>query len=79
MGGIEATNLIREFNSNIPILALTAADIEDFKENEKYISFNGLITKPFDNYEFFQLIESNIQHSKKGTLFQRSGVKRLSV
>lgn len=72
MGGIEATNLIRNFNTDIPVLALTAADIEDFNENHKYSGFNGLITKPFDNYEFFQLIETNIQLSKKGGVYQKT-------
>ncbi|MEP1488694.1 MAG: ATP-binding protein [Algibacter sp.] len=72
MGGIEATNLIRNFNTDIPVLALTAADIEDFNENIKYSGFNGLITKPFDNYEFFQLIETNIQLSKKAELYQKT-------
>jgi signal transduction histidine kinase/CheY-like chemotaxis protein len=72
MGGIEATNLIRDFNMHIPVLALTAADIEDFNENIKYSGFNGLITKPFDNYEFFQLIETNIQVSKKGLVYQQT-------
>lgn len=60
MGGEEAAKIIRTFNKNIPILALTAADIEDFDRNEKYKVFNGLITKPFDNYEFFQTIEYNL-------------------
>ncbi len=60
MGGEESAKIIRTFNKTIPILALTAADVEDFKENEKYKVFNGLITKPFDNYEFFQTIEYNL-------------------
>ncbi|OEK09054.1 hypothetical protein A8C32_14290 [Flavivirga aquatica] len=63
MGGIEATQLIRKFNTDIPIIALTAADVEELKENHKSIGFNGIITKPFDNYEFFQIIETNIQNS----------------
>ncbi len=63
MGGIEATKLIREFDLNTPIIALTAADVEDLKQNFKSIGFNGIITKPFDNYEFFQTIETNIQMS----------------
>lgn len=71
MGGIEATNVIREFNPDIPVIALTAADIEDFNINQIYEGFNGLITKPFDNIEFFQTIETNIELSKKGSLSKK--------
>jgi len=65
MGGIEATKLIRKYNTNIPIIALTAADVVELKDNYKSIGFNGIITKPFDNYEFFQVIQTNIQDSMK--------------
>lgn len=71
MGGVEATNIIREFNFDIPIIALTAADIEDFNINDEYQGFNGLITKPFNNFEFFQTIETNIAISKNGNLNQK--------
>ncbi len=64
MGGLESANIIRTFDKGIPILALTAADIEDYNTNEKYRVFDGLITKPFDNYEFFQLIEYNLREKQ---------------
>ncbi|WP_052823437.1 tetratricopeptide repeat-containing hybrid sensor histidine kinase/response regulator [Neotamlana sedimentorum] len=63
MNGNEATKAIRRFNSNIPIIALTAADIEDISKNCKEIGFNDYIIKPFDNYEFFQVISENLQKS----------------
>lgn len=63
MGGIEATQLIRKFNAEMPIIALTAADVEELKENHDDIGFDGIITKPFDNYEFFQIIETTIQNN----------------
>ncbi|WP_298498653.1 ATP-binding protein [uncultured Algibacter sp.] len=65
MNGNEATETIREFNKNIPIIALTAADIEEVKQNYNDIGYNKVITKPFDNYEFYQTINENIQKSKK--------------
>ncbi len=71
MDGIEATNIIRGFDLDIPVIALTAADIDDFNLSDKYKGFNGIITKPFDNYEFFQTIETNIELSKKGVLNQK--------
>ena len=64
MDGIEATEIIREFNANIPIIALTAADIDYVHENYSEIGFSGLLTKPFDNIEFFQMIETKIKEYK---------------
>ncbi|WP_296380790.1 response regulator [Winogradskyella sp.] len=61
MNGNEATKEIRKGNPRIPIIALTAADIEEVKKEYMSIGYNGVITKPFDNYEFFQMINANIQ------------------
>lgn len=63
MNGNEATKEIRKSNPTIPIIALTAADIEEVKKEYSDIGYNGVITKPFDNYEFFQMINANIQES----------------
>ena len=51
-------------NTNIPIIALTAADIDEVKKNLDIIGYNGIITKPFDNFEFFQVINTHIQNNK---------------
>ncbi|GAA4281388.1 ATP-binding response regulator [Gaetbulibacter aestuarii] len=64
MDGIKATELIREFNPNIPIIALTAADIDYVRTNYNEIGFSGILTKPFDNIEFFQMIETKIKESR---------------
>ncbi|WP_298895876.1 ATP-binding protein [uncultured Psychroserpens sp.] len=64
MNGNESTKAIREFDDETPIIALTAADIEQVKEDYKGIGFDGIITKPFDNYEFFQTISEHIQRRK---------------
>ena len=63
MDGNQATQEIRKENSDIPIIALTAADIEEVKKNFGTIGYNGIITKPFDNCEFFQVINAHIQAS----------------
>ncbi|MCF7567250.1 ATP-binding protein [Sabulilitoribacter arenilitoris] len=65
MNGNKATKIIREFNKTLPIIALTASDIENFKQDYKNTGFNDVITKPFDNHEFFQIIESHIQKAKE--------------
>ncbi|OUS03412.1 hypothetical protein A9Q86_00420 [Flavobacteriales bacterium 33_180_T64] len=73
MNGNESTKAIRKFDVKTPIIALTAADIEQVKEDYKLIGFDGIITKPFDNYEFFQIISEHIQSSK--ALDDKSGFK----
>lgn len=65
MDGKDATKAIRQFNTNIPIIALTAADIEEIREDYNTIGFSDFITKPFDNYEFFQTIATHIQRAKQ--------------
>jgi len=65
MNGNEATKAIRQFNTTIPIIALTASDIEEVRGEYKNIGYNDIITKPFDNYEFFQVIANNIQNSQR--------------
>lgn len=64
MDGNQATQEIRKQNPNIPIIALTAADIDEVRKNFGTIGYNGIITKPFDNLEFFQVINMHIQNSK---------------
>ncbi len=64
MDGNQATQEIRKVNANIPIIALTAADIDEVRKNFGTIGYNGIITKPFDNLEFFQVINMHIQNSK---------------
>ncbi len=49
MGGIEATQKIRaEINSKIPIVALTAAEMEEEKARCYSVGMNDYLAKPFD-------------------------------
>ncbi|MBC3757327.1 response regulator [Hyunsoonleella sp. SJ7] len=66
MNGNEATQAIRRFNRVLPIIALTASDIDEIKHQYKNVGFNDIIIKPFDNYEFYQVISQNIQNRTKG-------------
>lgn len=70
MNGVDATKEIRKLNSNIPIIALTAAEIEEVKTNFSDIGFNDIVIKPFDNFEFYQKITACIQKSKEQTKYQ---------
>jgi len=70
MNGNDATVAIRKFDKLIPIIALTAADIDEIAQQCERYGYNDIIIKPFDNYEFFQVINQNIQNSKKEKAFK---------
>ncbi|KDN56261.1 response regulator [Flavobacterium seoulense] len=65
MDGYEATKIIREKNTSIPIVALTAAASDDFLDGRKDVGFNEYIVKPFNPrelnmrlFEYFKVLES---------------------
>ncbi len=58
--GIEATEEIRTFNTNIPIIALTAVDIEEQKNQIFGCGMNDIILKPYDIDRFKEIIISNL-------------------
>ncbi|WP_152975543.1 response regulator [Lacinutrix himadriensis] len=60
MDGFQATKAIRDFNKEIPIVALTASNIEEVKEQVFSNGFNDIIIKPYDDYEFFKTIIKNL-------------------
>ncbi len=65
MGGLEATQNIREFNTKIPIIALTALEEKEMIIEAKKYGMNDLIVKPYDTSLFFQTIIKNINESNK--------------
>ena len=58
MGGIEATKIIRQEDSEIPIIALTAAVMKDEKEKMKEAGMNAHIAKPIDHHQLLKVIKS---------------------
>ncbi len=56
ISGIEATEQIREFNTNVVIIALTALTIEENLEEFYNAGFNEFIPKPFNATDFFEKI-----------------------
>ena len=58
--GFEATKHIREFNTTIPIIALTAVDIEEQKNQILECGMNDIILKPYDIDQFKKTILSNL-------------------
>ena len=64
ISGIEATQKIREFNSDLPIIALTAVTIDENLDDFYRAGFNEIIPKPFKTEEFFEKIYRTIEGRK---------------
>ncbi|MHA7059358.1 tetratricopeptide repeat-containing hybrid sensor histidine kinase/response regulator [Aquimarina sp. M1] len=62
MGGMEATKIIREFNPDIPIIALTASDTQETVQAilNPASGFSDFLRKPYKNQEFFSKLETNL-------------------
>ncbi|MDX1461602.1 MAG: response regulator [Marinirhabdus sp.] len=58
--GIEATVEIRKFNTTIPIIALTAVEVEDIRYRIFECGMNDIIVKPYDVTKFRQTIAKNL-------------------
>ena len=58
--GIEASIEIRKFNKTLPIIALTAVEIEEMKNNIYASGMNDIIVKPYDITKFITCIIKNI-------------------
>lgn len=60
MNGMEATKVIRGFNTDLPIIALTAVEIGEIREQIKASGMNDIIVKPYDIPQFFQTLMRNL-------------------
>ncbi len=60
MNGLEATRGIRERNKSIPILALTAVEVEEMRFSIYDSGMNDIIVKPYDIGKFTQTILKHI-------------------
>ena len=58
--GLEASRMIREFNKTVPIVALTAVEIEEIREEIQLAGMNDIIVKPYDTSVFYQVIFRNL-------------------
>jgi CheY-like chemotaxis protein len=66
--GFEATMEIRQFNTLIPIIALTAVEIKDQKSKIFNSGMNDIILKPYDIDSFKKIIVSNISMNQNDEL-----------
>ncbi len=60
ISGLEATRKIREFNKHIPVIALTAMEIDEIREEIYESGLNDIIVKPYDTARFYQVIFKNL-------------------
>jgi len=64
ISGIETTERIREFDKQIPIIALTAVTIDENLDEFYKAGFNEIIPKPFKPEDFFEKIYRTLEASK---------------
>ncbi|MGY5850311.1 response regulator [Salegentibacter sp. F14] len=61
ISGLEATRRIRVFDSNVPIVALTAVEIEEIRNQIFEAGMNDIIVKPYDVQQFYQIVYRNLK------------------
>ena len=64
ISGVEATREIRKFDSEIPIIALTAISLDDSLEEFYAAGCNDVVTKPFKPELFYDKIGENIAQAR---------------
>ncbi|GAA0725399.1 ATP-binding protein [Aquimarina litoralis] len=67
ISGIEATKQIREFNTKIPIVALTAVTLDDNLDEFYNNGFNDIIPKPYKTEEFFTKLHKALSQKQTAT------------
>lgn len=60
ISGLEATRQIRQFNLIVPVVALTAVEIDEIREEILEAGMNDIIVKPYDTTVFYQVIYRNL-------------------
>lgn len=60
MNGMETTREVRKFNSNVPIIALTAVEVGEMREEILSAGMNDIINKPYNIPQFFETIFRNL-------------------
>jgi len=58
--GVEATKAIRKFNQEIPIVALTAVELDEMRATIMNSGMNDIILKPYDISQFLTTILRNL-------------------
>jgi PAS domain S-box-containing protein len=70
MDGFEATKKIREFNSETPIIALSAAVMQEDKELTQEAGMNSHLSKPIDMLELQNLLQKYFEVEKQARVVE---------
>ncbi len=62
--GIETAKEIRKFNATLPILALTAIEVEEMRQKIEDSGMNDIIVKPYDVEKFLCIILKNLNQEE---------------
>jgi signal transduction histidine kinase/ActR/RegA family two-component response regulator len=60
LSGMETTQKIREFNPDVPVIALTAVEVQEMRDEILSSGMNDIIIKPYDIPTFFNTIFRNL-------------------
>ena len=63
--GIETTKEVRMFNKIIPIVALTAIEVEEMRNRILASGMNDIIVKPYDTDKFLKIILNNLNDDEE--------------
>jgi signal transduction histidine kinase/ActR/RegA family two-component response regulator len=63
--GIETTKEVRMFNKIIPIVALTAIEVEEMRNRILASGMNDIIVKPYDTDKFLKIILHNLNDDEE--------------
>lgn len=74
MDGFTATLEIRKFNTEIPIVALTAVEAVEVRNEISVVGMNDIIVKPYDDANFSRIIIENLRTSKQINLAKMRAV-----
>ena len=70
--GFEATKEIRSSDVTIPIIALTAVEVEEVRNEIHHVGMNDIVVKPYDVTKFIQTILLNLGPNKLPLLSKRT-------
>ena len=57
MDGLEAAKIIRELDAEIPMVAITAAVLDENRKDSKNAGMNDFVGKPFRQEELYDIIQ----------------------
>ena len=60
INGLDATKAIRKFNQTTPIVALTAVEANEIRNEIELAGMNDIILKPYDISQFLNTILRNL-------------------